>query len=119
MERSPPTRKSSFEFVLVPCVRARRSCVGEREELLPPSLEGFGHKCLPPGVVARVPAGGPLVSRRWPAGVPWCPVGVPSVARGVPPVSRGVPSVYRRCPVGVPWCLVVRSIVISIVRIHE
>ncbi len=53
VERSPPTGKSSFEFVLVPCVpcvRARRSCAGGREEITPPSLGAIQDKCFFPGL---------------------------------------------------------------------
>ena len=64
--RRSPTGKSSFEFVLVPCVRARRSCVGQREGFTLLWLGVRQHKCLPP---VRLSSGCP----RCPAGGPRCP----------------------------------------------
>ena len=80
MERSTPTGKSSFEFVVVPCVpcvRARRSCVGEREGLMLVLLEVPQHKCFTlrpcPSVVRVVPPVARLVLIGCPAGCPACP----------------------------------------------
>ena len=83
----PPYREIDFGFVFVRAVRAGETKLRgrARESLL--WLRRGRTKCPLPG------KRGTAVSRRCPAGVPWCRVGVPSVS--------------RRCPVGVPWCPVV------------
>ena len=86
VERSPPTGKSSFEFVLVPCVRARRSCVGQRQGFTPLWLGVRQHECFPLWVVSRLPT----LSRRW----------LDSVARGCPHCPAG----GSCCPVGGSCC---------------
>ena len=69
VERSAPTGKS---FRFCPCERARRSCMGERND---PSVAGpksrqvfllTGVLRLPAGVPSGVPGGVPMVSR-WPS----------------------------------------------------
>ena len=93
VERSPPAGKSSFEFVLVPCVRARRSCEGGREEFTLLSLGVRQHKCCAPGACQAVARIVPSVARR-------CPVGCAPLSRRLRALSRGlravVPSVSRR-----------------------
>eukprot|EP00959_Pyramimonas_sp_CCMP1952_P252966 5284551-Pyramimonas_sp.AAC.1 len=71
VQRGPPAGKSSFEFVLAPRARARRSCVGGREEFTPLSLGVRQHKYFPLGPCQAGARIVPSVARR-------CPVGVPS-----------------------------------------